>query len=113
MILVLIVVLYCGKYTGICYSSDNWKEQGGSFSPSTAPSNSNYKITFKKAFTTSVNSFGGFVKTVGSANYGQYIFQNGTVTLTYGIASVIAYNSNGVIQHSTSGNTAYWYASGY
>lgn len=99
--------------TRIRLSSDGYCEQGGQFSSGTAPNATSYKITFKRPFTTSVNSFGGFVKTSGAGSYGQNIFQNGTITLTYAIASVVAYTTNGAISHSICNNTAYWYASGY
>ncbi len=93
--------------------SDGWIEQGGAFSCSTGITATATQVTFIKAFTSSVNIIGGFVKSKNSAAYGQLYFQNGNTTLTGMVCSVICYNSGGSVQHSISGGTGYWYACGY
>ena len=90
-------------------------EQGGSISCSTSPSATAYKATFIQQYkdAQSVRLLGGFVKAKHSASYGQLIFQNGAVTKSDVILSVVAYGSNGNISHSICGGTCYWYAAGY
>jgi hypothetical protein len=93
--------------------SDGYIEQGGQFTGSTTIDANNTKINFLKPFKSIVMKFGGFVKSSGAGTYGQHIFQNGTVTLTYAIASTPSYSTNGQVSHANSSNTGYWYASGY
>ena len=93
--------------------SDGFIEQGGSFASSTTINATTTKITFVKPFTSLVMVAGGFTKSSNNATYGQNMFQTGSITLTNMVCSIPAYNSNGQVNHSISGGTAYWYAYGY
>ena len=93
--------------------SDGWIEQGGSATISTTINATTTKITFTTPFASSVDILGGFVKSKHNSAFGQLWFQNGDTTLSGCVCSIVAYNSNGNVNHASSGGTCYWYACGY
>jgi hypothetical protein len=90
-----------------------YKEQGSTFSGTSTVNSNTTKVNFVRPFQSIICTLGGFVKTAGKGAYGQSIFQNGNTTLTTSVMSLPAYSSTGAVNHSTSVNTGYWYASGY
>ena len=110
-----VIETYNNGDSGYRIWSDGWCDQWGTIATGTSLGASNYTLTFLKPFSSisSIKKFGGFAKSGGSATFGQLIFQNGNITTTTAVVSLVAYGSNGNITHSTSGGTCYWYASGY
>ena len=93
--------------------SDGYIEQGGSFNTTTNINTTTTTVVFNIPFKSIIYTIGGFVKSKHSAEFGQFIFQNGTTSLTQMVASTVAYSGSGVINHAMSPSTSYWCASGY